>query len=535
MENGNKLLTIYRGSERLELAFAGQPVLLDVLRENGISITASCSGDGRCGQCRVYARGDIAPPDQRELAFEGIGGEDGEGFVLRLACRVRLTGEAEIRLPEIAQGHKQGENIPATMTEDIPFGVAVDLGTTTIGVRAVDMSDGRTLAQRSQLNDQRVCGADVMTRIAYCAQENGLDTLTGLIRSQITRMILLMAGERKPEIIVVAGNTVMLHLLAGMDPSYLGQAPYRTKEHFGRWFAARALGLPADCWLMPCIGGYTGGDLTAALLALTSPEGAGKVPREGLALCDLGTNGEMALYTGGHWLTASAAAGPALEGGGISCGSGAAEGAVTAITRADKQGRYFLTSDKDEMTIPVDLRVIGDREPASLTGAAIISLTAILLREGKILPSGRMEQEQWRLNDRVAYTQADVRQLQLAKGAVAAAFYRLCEEHIGRNESSTDNDCLHIDLHITGGLGCRIDLDDAQTIGLTAVPPECRADISFVPDLALEGAALCLRETERRRVLDIAGGAQVLELTGDDRFDCLFVSCMCLGEPDEDY
>ncbi|MBR3923634.1 MAG: hypothetical protein IKJ45_11000, partial [Kiritimatiellae bacterium] len=73
----------------------------------------------------------------------------------------------------------------------------------------------------------------------------------------------------------------------------------------------------------------------------------------------------------------------------------------------------------DEMTIPVDLRVIGDREPASLTGAAIISLTAILLREGKILPSGRMEQEQWRLNDRVAYTQADVRQLQLAKGAVA--------------------------------------------------------------------------------------------------------------------
>ena len=534
-QNTNHSLTVYHRGQQRELSFEGQPLLLDLLRENGISVSAPCSGDGRCGQCRVEIRGQVSPPKEDELAFAGTGFSCGEGFVTRLACRTRLLGSAEVKLTDEATGHKVSAGLPAAFSSTQPFAVAVDIGTTTIGMRAVDMHTGRALAQRSELNDQRVCGADVISRIAYCSREGGVKTLSDLIRCQLTRMILLMSGGRQPEFIAAAGNTVMLHLLAGLDPTYLGQAPYRTREHFGTWYRGEQLSLPADCWLAPCMGGYTGGDLTAALLALTSPQKCGAPLTDGLALCDLGTNGEMAIFFGGRWLTASSAAGPALEGGGISCGSGAVKGAVTTLSHGDNQTPYRLTSAQDSDVLPVRLEVLGDCEPASLTGSALVSLTALLLREGKIYPTGRMEADSWKLTDRVEYTQADTRLLQLAKGAVAAAFYRLCEEYIDYQKPNINNDCLHIDLRITGGLGCRMVTEDADAIGLTPFPEGCRGDIHFEAQLALEGAELCLREEERRRAVQLASEAQVLELTGDDRFDRLFVSCMRLGEPDMDF
>ena len=545
MNQENKLLTIWQGESCIRLTVSGQPMLLDVLREQGIAFTAPCGGDGRCGRCLVRVKGSVGAPDEDERAFPGVGQRDGDGYVTRLACKTRLAGDCEVWLNAVSAAHKLSSDVQsADEFPDIPFAVAVDLGTTTIGLRAVSIADGTTLAQVCELNDQRVCGADVMTRIAYCSQPDGAEMLHRLVSSQLNRMILRMSGGRCPEIITVAGNTVMLHLLAGLDPTGLGKAPYRTAEHFGRWFSAEQLGLIADGWLLPCIGGYTGGDLTAALLALTAQECGGMQEQDGLALCDLGTNGEMALLHGGEWLVTSSAAGPALEGGGISCGSGAVGGAVTALTPSDDNARYVLTSPEDDSVIPVDLRTVSNTAPRSLTGAALVSLTALLLKEGKILPNGRMIAPYWQIEDRraeqsdagepVRYTQADVRLLQLAKGAVAAAFMRLCEEHISESNNDCTSDCLHIDLHITGGLGCHIPPADALDIGLVSAP-ECGMSIRFVPNLALEGAVLCLEEEHRQRAADIARRSRELELGGDPRFDELFVSCMRLGEPDEDY
>ncbi len=545
MDKNISFLTIKAGESSTRLTVSGQPLLLDVLREQGIALTAPCGGDGRCGRCLVKVKGSVSDPCADELDFPAAGQPDGEGYITRLACRTRLTGDCEILLDTGHGGHKLSPDI-SNIAEflDVPFAVAVDLGTTTIGLRAVSMTDRTTLAQLSELNDQRVCGADVMTRIAYCAQPDGTGMLHRLVSSQLTRMILRMSGGRSPEIITVAGNTVMLHLLAGMDPSYLGKAPYRTAGHFGRWFDAKQLGLPADAWLMPCVGGYTGGDLTAALLALTSPECGGKEEQDGLALCDLGTNGEMALLRDGCWLVTSSAAGPALEGGGISCGSGAVSDAITAVASADDSSRYLLTSPEDDSVIPVDVRTLSGTEPRSLTGAALISLTALLLREGKILPNGRMIAPYWQIDRRgaddsdtgtsVRYTQADVRQLQLAKGAVEAAFMRLCEEQVTESNQTNILNRLHIDLHITGGLGCHIPTADALEIGLVS-DVGTGMNVSFVPNLALEGAALCFDEEQRHRVADIARRSRELELGGDERFDELFVRCMRLGEPDEDY
>jgi len=512
---------------------AGEPFLLDVLRNNGIPVAAACSGDGRCGQCRVLVCGEVTPPDEREREMLGGCSTDENGCTLRLACRVRLAGDCNVWIDTEPSQHKLKKQLPEQVTKayTAPYGIAVDLGTTTIGMRAVDLTTGEALAQRSELNDQRVCGADVMTRIAYCSRSDGLSTLHRLISSQLGRMMALIGGGRIPEYMIIAGNTVMLHLLANIDPSYIGKAPYHTWEHFGRWFDAESVNLPVKAWLMPCIGGFTGGDLVAALLALTTSE---RGPKDGLALCDLGTNGEMAVFDGQHWLVTSAAAGPALEGGGISCGSGAIKGAVTALC-ADENGGMTLFSDEDEERVGVRCEVLDNTQPMSLTGSALVSLTALLLENGKIEPSGLMKAESWRLGENIAYTRADVRQLQLAKGAVAAAFMRLCEEYCAGKKCCALSNCLHIDLKITGGLGCLLNPKDAASIGLTPVSEGCVAEVQFMPNLALEGAVLCLEESARHCAADIAESAQVLELTDDDRFDQLFVSCMRLGEPDKDY
>lgn len=530
MQNKIISLTILQGERQVEAQAPWGSVLLDVLRDCGVTVSAPCAGDGRCGQCRVYVRGGASAPDGDEFAFADIGSTDSEGYMLRLACRVRLEGDCQVRVPCAAAVHKLSDNTANNVGEE-PFGAAIDLGTTTVGMRAVSLTDGTSLSELCELNAQRICGADVMTRIACCAKKDGLDTLHRLISSQLTDMIRRLCGGREPQTIAVAGNTVMLHILAGISPEYLGQAPYRTKEYFGREFDGRRLGLPWNAWLLPCIGGYTGGDLTAALTALIHAEYRTCPVPKGTALCDLGTNGEMAVFCGDGWLTASAAAGPALEGGGISCGSGAVEGAVTRIQLGSDGSDHSLVSADGSRCIPVDCTVWNGGEPRTMTGAALVSTTALLLRDGGLEPSGLMQTACWSLNEHVSFTQADVRQLQLAKGAVAAALSRLYEEFKNVRNKNNTNDYLQRSVIITGGLGCCMNPEDALDIGLIPSP----ADVRFLPNLALEGAALCLTSEGRAQVLDIARSAEVLELTGDDRFDQLFVSCMRLGEPDDMY
>ncbi len=545
MQNNIKFLTITQDGAARTAQVEGSPTLLEALAAEGCFVSAPCSGDGRCGSCGVYARGQLSPPDERELELCGGCPADGEGYSLRLACRARMEGDCSVRLTTGSAAHKQDGELPDCLPGDFdaPFALAVDLGTTTVAMRAVELESGGAVAQGCAGSDQRVCGADVVTRIAFCSRPDGLLTLHRLAFSQLNRMLGQLGGGRLPEYMVIAGNTVMLHLLACIDPTYLGQAPYRTRERFGRWYEPRVIGLPVRAWLMPCIGGYTGGDLTAALLALTAAKGGAA---EGLALCDLGTNGEMAVFDGARWLAASAAAGPALEGGGISCGSGGVTGAVTSVVplkdspdentlpRGENKRTVLLSCGEDPDRYLVSCRVIGGGEPLSLTGSGLIALTASLLEKGKIAPTGFMEAEEWQLGS-ITCTRGDVRQLQLAKGAVAAALLRLCEEYCDIKKSNSKNDCLHIDLTVTGGLGCTVDPSCAAAIGLTPCPEGCTMAVDFLPNLALEGARLCLSEDGRRKAIRLAEEAQVLELTGDSRFDSLFIGCMRLGEPEKDF
>jgi len=207
---------------------------------------------------------------------------------------------------------------------------------------------------------------------------------------------------------------------------------------------------------------------------------------------------------------------------------------------AQMMARHLFRHGFPPGSIPVTVDMDVHKAGSHKQSAGIRDLR--ICRDGKILPNGRMIARYWQIDDRtegqtdapIRYTQADVRQLQLAKGAVAAAFRRLCEEAKCVSDEKCSMDCLHIDLHMTGGLGCHIPTSDALDIGLVC-DMKSGMTVSFVPNLALEGAVLCLRKEQRQRAADIASRSRELELSGDGRFDELFVSCMRLGEPDDDY
>ena len=306
-------------------------------------------------------------------------------------------------------------------------------------------------------------------------------------------------------VIPVAGNTVMLYLLCGVSPEELGRAPYIPSERFARTQLISAGTRCFTAYLPPCTGGFTGGDLTCCLAAALSA-------REDITayghvmVCDLGTNGEIALFSprdeGGVIYVTSAAAGPALEGGCIGCGSGAVAGAVNRVYPIGGGGE--LRADYD---------VIGGGKPESLSGCALLELTALLLRYGVIDSTGRMTQGEYTLCDGITVTQADIRQLQLAKGAIRAAAQRLLElAGITRPQA----------IIVTGGLGYRVEPETVKALGLL---PESDV-LLFEPAMAMRGAMLCCDAEGRRYTEGTAARCRCIELSGDGRFDELFIEHM---------
>lgn len=517
------LTLIYRDCQR-RFAFEGERTLLCVLRDNGIDITLPCGGDGRCGGCAVRISGDMLPPDEQELSRL-----EGRASGLRLACRVTMTGDCILHAD--CSSERSNDIFTGTLSVDTAMHAAFDLGTTTVALRITD-GGGAVLYEHSEHNRQRSFGADVMTRIAHCDGE-GLPSMHDTVCRQLRDMLVRSAAAvgQAPQRVTVAGNTAMLSILAGVDPSPLGIAPYRPTDRFGRTVDC----LWRDCdgsehcdlyFLLPCIGGFTGGDLAACLYALERdfPE----LAADGTLLCDLGTNGELALRCGERWLVTSAAAGPALEGGMISCGSGAVEGALVRLfdssdssVAPDNDSEKTAVSDSDLCTVSLGCDIsgllLGSGAPRSLSGCALLDLTALLLRRGILDRSGRLECECFELCDGISYTQQDVRQLQLAKGAVAAAALRLVEHAFGDSPPP-------ITAVITGGLGYRI---DPLTVTEISLLPLCTPQsIRALPALALRGAALCRDHAAAQQVCDLVRRCDVLELGGDSRFDELFVELL---------
>lgn len=481
-------LTLSPAGRRLEVA--DQRPLREVLFEAGVEFP--CGGRGRCKGCRVKVlRGALSPTPDDLAAFDGEAIAQG----WRLACRHKVCGDLELELAQWEMTVLGDESAFAFVPRE-GLGIAVDLGTTTIAAQLLDLSSGNVLAVETALNDQARHGADILSRAEF-ALNGGQGELQRLIREQIGAMAArLLANAAGPAKIVLVGNSVMHHLFCGIAIDPLTTHPFAPDHPEAMRFNAAELGwtMQGDVTFLPCIGGLVGSDILAGVIA------TGLADREALtALVDLGTNGEVVVAKGGRLLCTSTAAGPAFEGARISQGMRAATGAISDVT---------VVGDD------VSCGVIGGGSPCGLCGSGLVDAVAAGLQTGVIESNGRMAKP-WTLADDVTLTPWDVRELQLAKAAIAAGLRILTERF---EEKVADI----AELHLAGAFGNSINRLSAHRIGLLRLPPE---RIRPAGNTALKGAKLALF-AEPESWNEMARKIEHVALKDDPAFEDAFVEEM---------
>jgi uncharacterized 2Fe-2S/4Fe-4S cluster protein (DUF4445 family) len=477
----------------------------------------------------VSDTGQLAADDRRFLAalnakWPGIAhGIDFE-VLRRLPKVLRDSGariDAHIRFGEVI-------GVTPSARDPLP-GLAVDVGTTNIGVLLVDMRTGKTLGTRGIENPQIVHGGDVITRIGHARRSpEALGELRRLAVDAINSAATGLCEEigSRPERIgdvVVAGNTTMHHLLMGLPVDWLGSVPFVPAVSGATNVRARDMGinsLPgAYVYMLPNIAGFVGGDHTAVLLATDA-----EYEQRTLLILDIGTNTEISLLHNGSLNSVSCPSGPAFEGGHISCGMRSAPGAIESVRIDDGE---------------LQIQCIGDAPPVGICGSGVLDITAQLRMSGIVDADGRMQNEHSRVRMRngqrefvlveqtraddepVVFTQKDVRAIQLAKGSVTAGIRVLLES------AGLDEQCLD-QVVIAGAFGNYIDLNSAITIGLLPrLPTERYAQIG---DAAAMGAKLALVSHAHRSAAEqIGNGSNYIELSGSPGFNSVFMKSIKLS------
>lgn len=463
------------------LPVRGEPLLSELLRGYAGAPQAVCGGRGVCKKCRVRAEGALSPAPA-------------DGYCL--SCQSRVTGDARVELPRRTRlSIVEDGSLPALDIDGRAegLGLAADIGTTTVVVRLFDLKSGAPLGTASAVNPQTAFAADVIGRIG-AAMEGQLALLQAQIRdclSALTQQVCAQAQADTQAIRrrVITGNTTMLYLYHGMDPKSLSCLPFEPDERFG--FTRDG------CYYPPCPDAFVGADITCAVMA------SGMTARaETSLLIDLGTNGELALWHGGALICCATAAGPAFEGGGIQCGSGAVEGAIDAVEAAQGALRCH---------------VLGERAAESLCGSGLIDAVAALLEMGRIDETGAMEEDTLPLCGSVVLTQRDVRQFQLAKAAIAAGIETLLQRAGLRAEEVQR-------LYIAGGFGQHLPIRSAVAVGM--LPAALQERVTVLGNGALSGAAMLLcpkYSAEAERTVRLA---RCINLGADAAFSDSFIEHM---------
>jgi uncharacterized 2Fe-2S/4Fe-4S cluster protein (DUF4445 family) len=463
-------------------------LLADALDAAGHHLPMPCRGRHSCGKCSVYLAGDTAPPDEQEAALLARYPQPAlPGFEQRMACLARLGGEVSIVASSI--GQVVVADVGQVLTEydgtsPDSCGLAVDIGTTTITVLAFRLGDQTYLGDLSQLNHQVAHGADVLSRIE-AANQRGVGPLHDLVVEQVGTMVaqVLTQAQLAPDQVTrvtVTGNTTMLHLLRGLAVRSLGVSPFTPLTRFGDTVPAADLFptlVNAELYLPPAISAYVGPDIVCGLVAT----GLGAHGRVGL-LVDVGTNGEMALAVGQQLWCCSTAAGPAFEGAEISCGMPALPGAIDEVWA--------------DPAAPGGLRctTIGHQRAKGLCGTGLIGAVNAGLDLGLIDSTGAMTGGPLAIGDStVQLTQADVRQLQLAKAAIAAGLDTLLHQ-AGLTAEQVDS------LQLAGGFGSYLQPGPAAGIGL--IPAALAGRASPGGNTALTGAILLTVSSAARRTAE---------------------------------
>ena len=483
--------------KRQTLPFTAGETPESVLARAGLALPRPCGGRGVCGKCAVGLRGQVSEPDEAEKRAGK-----------RLSCRAVLLGDAEVTLPARETGlqaEKDEEPAPLSGTGESVFLAAADIGTTTVALTLLTRS-GEPVASRVTLNPQGIVAADVIGRIGY-AEKNGPASQREMILSCLSELLHgCLQDAHCPggtvEGAVVTGNTSMLYLLTGRETSSLCRAPFKADCLFD--ISTRILNI--NTYLPPCFHAFAGADLMCAVLS------SGMTEREETSLlCDIGTNGELALWKEGRLYVTSAAAGPAFEGAGIRCGMHSVRGAIDSVTPVN--GRLVC-------------HVIGGGEAKGLCGSGLIDAVSALLELGLIDETGLAGHDPLELKDGVMLTQADVRAVQLAKAAIRAGISALIGT-AGCREDEIKR------LYLAGGFGSRIGIPSAVRIGL--LPGALAGRVTVLGNAALQGARQMLTSNAlREKARALRERSVHRDLGGDPAFNDLYIDSISFDNDTEE-
>ena len=529
MEKSGTLI-VNTQTQSLSIACKTDRTLLELLMDAGISeISSPCGGNGLCGKCLVQIIGDDTSPideDERRLLTP-----DQLDAGLRLACRMKVGPMCNLTInllnteedAQVVATFERGQSTSEydDAYEDEVYGCAIDIGTTTVVVYLVRLDTHQVIDHRSAMNRQRAYGGDVISRIQYAGEhENGLTTLHQSIVAQLDAMIAgllthhFIAIEHLKTIVAV-GNTTMIHLLVGADPAGIACAPFTPAFTEAKSMVAKDVGFKtvgdAQLLLPGAVSAYVGSDITVGVQASSVMR-----PKKPVLYIDIGTNGEIVLWDGQQLHSCSSAAGPAFEGASIRQGMGATPGAVDRVW-VSEHGQVSHTT-------------LGGKNAKGICGSAIIDIMALLLDLGLVDETGAMDSDHadaerylvdspdgiaLKITDTVAFSSRDVREVQLAKAAIAAGVdILLMEAHL----EPSDLDAILI----AGGFGSYIDILHAQRIGL--FPPIDRDKIVAVGNAAGKGAlAVLMQQKASKEVEQIRQRTHYIELSTSMAFQERYV------------
>ena len=540
------------GDHKASAAFGDN--ILELAMKAGVDIDAPCSGAGTCGKCRLrLISGSVGTTPNTHLSEA----EYNDGW--RLACQSTVEGDAVFIVPDAAGAYKSGiktaglaSAAEAAMYERAmsgifsngiargtgaaagTYGIAVDIGTTTVSAALIELDSGRIAARSSAGNGQIRYGADVINRIIQQARPGGVEKLRRAVCEEtiapMIEAILSSAGIAPDRVTrcAVAGNTTMEHLFVGADAESIRLEPYVPEflELHGKTASQLHLPLPPELEVLfaPNVGSYVGGDITAGVL--TTP----MWHSDELSLfIDLGTNGELVFGNRDYMLCCACSAGPAFEGGDISCGMRATSGAIESCTI-------------DPDTMEPSYTVVGDTAPCGVCGSGLIDTISELFRCGIISPKGKFIRDGRRVRRgeycasyllafageaggrEVELTEIDIDNFIRAKGAIFSAIRTML--------NSLDMTVDMIDrIYIAGGIGSGIDVEKAMAIGM--LPKTQQEKYSYIGNSSLFGAcAMIQSDAAADKVFEIGRNMTYIELSSHPGYMDEFVASCFLPHTD---